>query len=167
MAALLPPPPVGNDPKDPAFRDWFYKLQQFIQNGLAPLTSLGTGLVTKIGTNLFAARTLTGTTNRITVTNGDGVSGNPTIDISGSYVGQNSITTLGTITSGTWNGTVITYPFGGTGLSTLGTPNQVLAVNAGATAIEWQTQSGGDQNVDGGDASSIYTPEQVINGGNA
>lgn len=28
MAFNLPPPPVGNDPKDPAFRDWFYKLQK-------------------------------------------------------------------------------------------------------------------------------------------
>ena len=38
--------------------------------------------------------------------NGSGVSGNPTIIDSG-YVGQTSITTLGTITSGTWNGSVL------------------------------------------------------------
>lgn len=25
---FLPPPPVGNDPKSPAYRDWFYKIQQ-------------------------------------------------------------------------------------------------------------------------------------------
>jgi hypothetical protein len=28
MAFNLPPPPTSNDPKDPAFRDWFYKLQK-------------------------------------------------------------------------------------------------------------------------------------------
>jgi hypothetical protein len=41
-----------------------------------------------------------GTANRITA-NGD------SIDIASTYVGQTSITTLGTITSGTWNGSVI------------------------------------------------------------
>lgn len=28
MAFNLPPPPTSNDPRDPAFRDWFYKLQK-------------------------------------------------------------------------------------------------------------------------------------------
>jgi len=49
--------------------------------------------------------TTTGTTNRITVTGGTGLT--PTIDIHASYVGQTSITTLGTITTGVWNGTAI------------------------------------------------------------
>lgn len=48
--------------------------------------------------------TTAGTTNRITVTNG---STNPVIDIAATYVGQSSITTLGTITTGTWQGTTI------------------------------------------------------------
>ena len=39
------------------------------------------GLLTKTAANTWTSRTLTGTTNRIAVTNGDGVSGNPTIDI--------------------------------------------------------------------------------------
>jgi hypothetical protein len=43
---------------------------------------------------------VTGTTNRITSTGGS----TPQIDISSSYVGQTSITTLGTITTGTWSG---------------------------------------------------------------
>lgn len=46
---------------------------------------------------------VTGTSNRITSTGG----ATPIIDISGSYVGQSSITTLGTITTGVWNGTSI------------------------------------------------------------
>lgn len=73
------------------------------------------GLVARTAAGTFAARTVTGTASRITVTNGDGVSGNPTIDIHTSYVGQSSITTLGTITTGTWNGTTIAIGNGGTG----------------------------------------------------
>lgn len=46
-----------------------------------------------------------GTLNRITVTNGTVL---PIVDISASFVGQTSITTLGTIATGVWNGTAIT-----------------------------------------------------------
>ncbi len=46
---------------------------------------------------------VTGTANRITSTGGT----TPVIDISAAYAGQSSITTLGTITTGTWNGTAI------------------------------------------------------------
>jgi hypothetical protein len=49
-----------------------------------------------------------GTTNRISVSA-------DAIDISTSYVGQSSITTIGTITSGTWHGNTITETYGGTG----------------------------------------------------
>jgi hypothetical protein len=49
-----------------------------------------------------------GTENRITV-NDDSV------DISADYVGQTSITTLGTVTTGTWNATTIAVADGGTG----------------------------------------------------
>ena len=57
--------------------------------------------------------TVTGTSNRISVTGGAGLT--PTIDISASYVGQNTITTLGTITTGVWTGTAIAAINGGTG----------------------------------------------------
>jgi hypothetical protein len=46
---------------------------------------------------------VSGTANRVTSTGGV----NPIIDISASYVGQASITTLGTVTTGTWNATPI------------------------------------------------------------
>lgn len=49
--------------------------------------------------------TPTGTVNRLTVTGAGGLA--PTFDISVSYIGQSTITTLGTITTGTWNGTTI------------------------------------------------------------
>ena len=64
-----------------------------------------------------------------------------TSDISNlsSWAGSTSITTLGTITAGTWNGTAIATTRGGTGLTALGTANQILRVNAGATALEYFT----------------------------
>lgn len=63
------------------------------------------------------AVTITGTSNRVTVTNGDASAGQPTIDIEATYVGQTSITTVGTITTGTWNGSTIGPTFGGIGLN--------------------------------------------------
>ena len=51
-----------------------------------------------------------GTSNRITV-NAD------SIDIASTYIGQNSITTLGTITTGVWQGTTVAAAYGGTGQS--------------------------------------------------
>lgn len=75
------------------------------------------GLVTYTGSNTFTGRTVTGTTNQITVTNGNGVAGNPTIAIAATYPGQTSISTLGTIITGTWNGNIITGTYGGTGVN--------------------------------------------------
>ncbi len=51
-----------------------------------------------------------GTTNRISI---DADS----IDIASTYVGQSSITTLGTITTGIWNASVINPTYGGTGVN--------------------------------------------------
>lgn len=58
------------------------------------VSSLISGFVTSVS----------GTSNRITSSGGT----TPTIDIAATYVGQTSITTLGVITTGTWNGTAIT-----------------------------------------------------------
>ncbi|MEO6077580.1 MAG: hypothetical protein ABIP54_02225 [Candidatus Andersenbacteria bacterium] len=112
---------------------------------------------------------VSGTTNRITVLNGTST---PVIDIAATYVGQASITTLGTITTGVWNGTAITVPNGGTGavaftafgvlcggttstsavqsLASTGTAGQVLASNGAAalpsfkniTSLTWVDQTG-------------------------
>lgn len=56
---------------------------------------------------------VSGTANRITSTGGT----TPVIDISASYVGQASITTLGTIGTGVWQGTVVGSTYGGTGVN--------------------------------------------------
>lgn len=69
------------------------------------------------GQDLSADRTYTitttGTANRISVSNG--ATTTPTIDIAATYVGQSSITTLGTIGTGTWNANAIALGKGGTG----------------------------------------------------
>jgi hypothetical protein len=64
----------------------------------------GSGTVTSVS----------GTLNRIDSTGG----ATPVIDISATYVGQTSITTLGTIGTGVWNGTSIAILNGGTGQTT-------------------------------------------------
>lgn len=67
------------------------------------------GFVTFVGGGGFVT-SVSGTANRITSTGGT----TPVIDISASYVGQASITTLGTITTGVWNGTAVDATHGGT-----------------------------------------------------
>jgi hypothetical protein len=127
----------------------------------ATLTSLAAyntnGLLTQTAADTFTGRTVTGTAARISVTNGNGVSGNPTLDIDATYVGQASITTLGTITTGVWTGTDIAYAniaqgsarsvLGVTGNSTAdlasiqGTASQVLRVNSAGTALAFQSSA--------------------------
>lgn len=78
-------------------------------NDLAAIEALsGTGIAVRTTTDTWAQRSIAGVSNRTTITNGDGVSGNPTVDISASYVGQATITTVGTIASGTWASTITT-----------------------------------------------------------
>lgn len=53
-----------------------------LANDLAALEGLSsTGMIARTGTDAAAVRTITGTSNEITVTNGDGVSGNPTLSL--------------------------------------------------------------------------------------
>jgi hypothetical protein len=78
----------------------------FAQFSGAGQITAGNGL-TKTGNTIDAV----GTANRITVTA-------DAIDIASTYVGQNTITTLGTVTTGTWNGTTIAVDHGGTGATT-------------------------------------------------
>jgi hypothetical protein len=73
----------------------------------ATLTALAAyntnGILTQTAADTFTGRTITGTASRVSVANGSGVGGNPTIDIDSAYVGQSTITTVGTVTTGTWN----------------------------------------------------------------
>lgn len=80
--------------------------QVWVQFSGASQIIAGTGL-TKTGNQLDVV----GTANRI-VANSD------SIDIASTYVGQESINTLGTVTTGTWNADTIAVADGGTGATT-------------------------------------------------
>lgn len=73
-------------------------LPSYTTNGFVKFTGANGTLAVDTTTYLSA---VTGTANRITVTGGSA------IDIASTYVGQATITTLGTITTGVWNGTAI------------------------------------------------------------
>lgn len=80
-------------------------------------------------TQFSGSGTVVGTTNRITVT------GNQ-IDISSLYAGQNTIATVGTITTGTWQGDAVAVLHGGTGATTAPTARTNLgAVGHYATTV--------------------------------
>lgn len=67
------------------------------QNGHAQLTALAAlatnGLVARTAANTVAARTITGTANEITVANGNGVSGNPTLSAAANLARLNTAQT--------------------------------------------------------------------------
>ena len=88
---------------------------------------------------------IAGTTNKITVTSN-------VIDIASTYAGQSSISTLGTITTGVWNGTAIPIANGGTGQITATNAFNALApaqsgnsgkfLTTNGTNASWSTISG-------------------------
>lgn len=77
--------------------------------------------------NTAGVSSVSGTLDRITTTGTSAV----TVDIAATYVGQTSITTLGTIATGTWNGTAIDVAHGGTGNTTF---TAYAPIVAGTTA---------------------------------
>ena len=98
----------------------------FVQFSGAGQITAGAGL-TKSGNTLDVV----GTAARITV-NADSV------DIASTYVGQSSITTLGTITTGIWNGTDVAVADGGSGASTAADARTNLGI---ATSVGTATTS--------------------------
>lgn len=77
---------------------------------------------------------VSGTTDRITVVD---PTTTPVIDIASTYIGQTSITDLGTITTGTWNADVLDLEYGGTSadLSATGGTGQYLKQASSGAAI--------------------------------
>ena len=94
--------------------------------GTGPLQSIGTGtngqVLVSAGPGVLPAfqtfapggvTSVTGTANRIDVSAG----ATPVVDIDAAYVGQTSLTTLGTVSTGTWHGALIGPTYGGTGVN--------------------------------------------------
>jgi hypothetical protein len=99
----------------------------YVQFSGAGQVIAGDGL-TKTGNTLNAV----GTNNRISISA-------DAIDISSSYVGQATITTLGTIATGTWQGTIVGSTYGGTGVnngsSTITLGGSLSTIGAFTTAL--------------------------------
>lgn len=98
--------------------------------GLGQVTA-GAGL-TKSGNIIDVV----GTADRITV-NADSV------DIASTYVGQTSINTVGTVTTGTWNATTIAIADGGTGATTTTGARENLSDTDFALPQKYATSVGG------------------------
>ncbi len=125
------------------------------------------GIVARTALNTTTSRTITGTANRITLTNGNGVSGNPTIDISSSYVGQSSITTLGTVTTGTWNGTTIGIASGGTGQTTANAALNALLPSQSGNSGEVLTTDGTNTSWNETEKTTLLTSDVTNNNATA
>ena len=118
-------------------------------SGAGQITA-GNGL-TKNGNTIDAV----GTSNRISVAA-------DAIDIASTYVGQTSITTLGTIGAGTWAATDIAVAHGGTGLSAF-TGKAFMVSNTAGTAMSFVT--GSEYQVLQFNASGVPEASGTIDGG--
>ncbi len=117
-----------------------------------------------IETAATGVTSVSGTTNRITSTGGT----TPVIDISASYVGQNSITTLGTITTGVWTGTNIALANGGTSATLTASNGGIVYSTASAMAILAGTATAGQMLQSGATttpawSTSTYPATNAIN----
>lgn len=104
-----------------------------------------------INADTTSAQIIAGTVGRISLVDAGATH---TFDIDSAYVGQATITTLGTITTGVWNGTAITYAnlsfsadivnadislTAAIAITKLanGTADQIIKTNSGGTALEF------------------------------
>lgn len=123
MANLkLPPPPTDDDPKGPAFRDWFYKLSQFLSNNVF-------GTVSSVD--------VSGGTTGLTTTGGP-ITTTGTITIDGTLNGESGGTGIASYTAGD-----ILYATGTTTLAKLaiGVNGEVLTIVGGLP--NWEPATSG------------------------
>lgn len=109
----------------------------FVQFSGAGQVIAGDGL-TKSGNTL----NVVGTSDRITVAA-------DSVDIASTYVGQTSIVTLGTVTTGTWNAVTIAANYGGTGQSSY-TIGDLLYADSSSTLAKLAGTAVGNALISGG-----------------
>jgi hypothetical protein len=110
-----------------------------VSGGSSTLFLNQAGTYTAVGGGLGTVTNVSGTTDQIAVATGTST---PVISIAATYPGQSSINTVGTISSGVWNGTPIGTAYAGA--PTGGTTGQVLTKTAGTNySYSWQTPSTG------------------------
>ena len=120
----------------------------FVQFNASTIYTAGAGLT---GSSTFD---VVGTTDRITV-NADSV------DIAATYAGQTSITTLGTITTGTWHGSTLAVAYGGTNATDAATARSNLsAAGKATTAITAGTSYTFNHGLNSTDVA-VATPERA------
>jgi len=90
----------------------------------ATIASAAQPIAYSTSSSSYTVSSVSGASNRITSSGGTA----PVIDIASTYPGQPSITTLGTIGTGTWNGSVISNTKGGAG-----SVNGLLKANGSGT----------------------------------
>lgn len=101
-------------------------------NALSSATAGSTGLVTQVSDISFVDRTITGTTNRLTVSNGNGVSGNPTLDVGSNVFTNNTSPLLNALSSATAGSTGIVVQVSDISFvdrTITGTTNRVVVTN--------------------------------------
>lgn len=97
------------------------------------------GLYARTAAATASARTITGTTNLITVTDGDGVSGNPTLTVGSNVVRKDSDNTLAA------------------GIGLLHTVNSLTAISSTGTQTELDLSNGFSQTVEISSNAGTYT----------
>lgn len=95
----------------------------------------GNGLVTRTGAGAYTNRTITGTANQVTVTNGDGVSGNPTLSLP-QNIDTSATPTFSSLTAGTATDVL------GTALSVIRNNVAVGRIDNNASGLRVQAQNG-------------------------
>lgn len=119
---------------------------------IAALT--GTGILARTADGTWALRTVTGTANEITVTNGNGVSGNPTLSL------PTALTFTGkTVTGGTFN---ITGGLTFTLSQNAPTSAVISNANTGVGALASTTYTNANGNISFGLAGSAYTTIPIL-----